>query len=547
MPTPLQRENVSPAAVDKPRTELRSATWLSISEAVLLSVGVSLFVFSLQWRYGFNLGDEGWLWYISQRTALGDVPLRDFFSYDPGRYYWSAGLFKLLGRTGFFEQLLANYLFAIIGLALVYLAMLRAELSRTWRIAILLLLGVVIGFPRHKIYEQTLSLICVAAIAFVFAAPQKLKRWLVLGIVIGLAAFFGRNSGIFCAIAALAAVLVLTIRREGPPLLQALGAAGAGVVIGYSPIIFMVAAVHGFAMQFYRSLLLTPTWAWRLPIPFPWRIHLSGLHGVDLLQARAVSWLCIAVPLTYAISLWRAARSKADLDGAEWLSLAASTSGAGFLIHAFYTSDVFHIAQGIVPFVVAVGAFSSHLWRKSARWSLVIFCGSVFLTLAMWLPMEPLVQHLRTKRRAPMSLARIRIDGKVFKVPAAQARLMNTVETAFRDCGPRDGAFMAAPYYPGLYAFLNTRAPLWDTYFLWPRSDQDQQIFIESLERDRTALILLNSESAINGRENLELVRTNPKLVAYITRHYVRSKINLPDGFELYYSPQQCRNFPGGE
>src|SRR6202049_3693494 len=131
-----RRQTTSPAAVDKLRTEVPPANWLNISEALLLSAAVSLIVFSLQWRYGFNLGDEGWLWYISQRTALGDVPLRDFFSYDPGRYYWSAAVFKLLGRTGFFEQLLANYLFAIIGLALAYLAMFRAGLSRSWRMRI---------------------------------------------------------------------------------------------------------------------------------------------------------------------------------------------------------------------------------------------------------------------------------------------------------------------------------------------------------------------------------------------------------------------------
>ena len=121
---------------------------------------------------------------------------------------------------------------------------------------------------------------------------------------------------------------------------------------------------------------------------------------------------------------------------------------------------------------------------------------------------------------------------------------MNTVEAAFRDCGPHDGGFFAAPYYPGLYAFLNTRAPIWDTYFLWPRSDQVQQSYIDALQRERTRLILLNPEFAINSRENLELVHTNPKLVAYITAQYQRSDIKLPGGFELYYSRSECRNPP---
>src|SRR6185437_1454732 len=95
----------------------------SYLEAVLLSAAAAAFVFLIQWRYGFNWGDEGWLWYISQRVAVGQVPIRDVFSYDPGRYYWSAAIFKILGRNGFFEQLLANYLFGIFGLLVMYVAM----------------------------------------------------------------------------------------------------------------------------------------------------------------------------------------------------------------------------------------------------------------------------------------------------------------------------------------------------------------------------------------------------------------------------------------
>lgn len=531
----------SPAAVDKPRAAVRPAKWLNISEALLLGAAVSLTVFLLQWRYGFNWADEGWLWYISQRTALGDVPLRDFFSYDPGRYYWSAAIFKLLGKNGFFEQLLANYLFAIVGLALAYFAMFRAGLGRTARIAILMLLGIMIGFPRHKIYEQTLSLICVAAIAFLFESPQRLKRWFLSGFVIGLAAFFGRNSGIFCLLAVAIAFVVVRIRRDAPPLGRAIGAVAAGTLLGYSPMILMIAGIHGFAHEFFQSVLMTPRWAWSLPVPFPWHVHLRGLHGIDRLQVRAVAWLCVAVPLTYAAVLWRSVRTRAALCGAEWLSVAASAAGAGFLVHAFYTADFFHIAQGVVPFAVAAPALSLQLWRKGARpWSLTISCVTLFLVLASWLPMEPLVQHLRIKARAPARVEQISIDGKGFEVPAEQAEIMHVVSAAFLDCTPHDGGVLVAPYYPGMYAFLNTRAPSWDTYYLWPRSDQIQQAEIEELQQNHTSLILLNLQAAINGLENLALVRTNPKLVEYIQSQYRRSEVQLPQGFELYYSPQGC-------
>jgi hypothetical protein len=316
-------------------------------------------------------------------------------------------------------------------------------------------------------------------------------------------------------------------------------------LIGYSPMFIMLFAIPGFAPAFFHSLLLTPKWAWSLKIPFPWHVHLKGLHGMDLVQARAVSWLCLAVPFTYAASLWRAIRRNSQLDSVEWLAVAASAAGVGFLVHAFYTADFFHIAEGVVPFVIAAGALSAHLWRScDHRWSLTLFCGMAFLVIASWLPMEPLVQHLRSKAQAHESVQQISIHGKTFEVQAEQAEIMKTVATAFRNCGLHDGGFLAAPYYPGLFAFLNTRAPLWDTYFLWPRSEQAQQEDIAALQQNRTALILLNPQFALNGRESLELIQTNPKLVGYIEAHYQRSDIKLPDGFELYFSPQQCQYRP---
>ncbi|HKW16397.1 MAG TPA: hypothetical protein VJO35_02695 [Terriglobales bacterium] len=547
------------------RAVTHAPAWQVLTESVVLAAVVCLGVFSLQWRYGFNLGDEGWLWYISKRTALGDVPLRDFFSYDPGRYYWSAFIFKLLGRSGFYEQILANYLFAIIGLTLAYVAMVRAGLSRAWRILLLLLLGIVIGFPRHKLYEQTQSLIAVAAVAFVFRASDRPKRWLLLGVVIGLAAFVGRNSGVFCFVAALLAFVLLKVRGEPVRIAGNIGSLTAGTIIGYSPMICMILFVRGFARPFFESVLLTPHWAWSLPIPFPWHVHVRGLRGVDLLQARAVSWLCVVVPLTYLFLLWRTSRLKRELDGAEWLAAAASCAGVGFLIHAFYTADFFHIAQGVVPFVVAAGSFAASYASedrlkldsdfagdgaratpnraRALSSSLAIFGILTLLVLACWLPMEPLVEHLRTKAHAPSTVTLIAIAGRKFEVPREQADLMTTVATSLENCGARDGSFFAAPYYPGLYAFLGTRAPTWDTYFLWPRSNSTQQREIDSLRRNHTALFLLNREFAMNGRDGLKVNSTNPVLLAYITAQYERSAANLSEGFELYYDPAQCKNF----
>jgi len=158
-------------------TRMGRPVFLANIEGALLGTAAASLVFLLQWRYGFNWADEGWLWYISQRVILGQVPIRDVFCYDPGRYYWSAAIFKVLGGDGFFEQLVANYLFGIVGLAVAYIAMARVGIKRGWRFGILVLLAIVLGYPRHKVYEQTLSLISAAGIGFVLARPERLNSW----------------------------------------------------------------------------------------------------------------------------------------------------------------------------------------------------------------------------------------------------------------------------------------------------------------------------------------------------------------------------------
>ncbi len=511
----------------------------SYLEAALLSAAAATFVFLIQWRYGFNWGDEGWLWYISQRVAVGQVPIREVFSYDPGRYYWSAGIFKILGRDGFFEQLLANYLFGIFGLVVTYLAMSAVGVSRAWRITILSLLAIVLGFPRHKIYEQTLSLVAAAGIAFVLASPEKLNRWFLYGIASGLAAFIGKNSGLYFGIAALLTFVLLRMSGTRVSVVRVFAWLFGGILVGYSPMLLMAITLRGFASAFWHSVILTRNWSWSVPIPFPWTSHAPALHGLDLAQWRAVSLLCVAVPLTYVFIVWKGLRNRAQ--GEQTLVLGASLAGIPYLHHAFHQADFPHIAQGVVPFVVVTGVFCHFLWiHERRRWAVASLAALYCLLLTSWLPMEPLIQHLRVKAYAPQSLAKIDLGGRKFEVTVKQAEVMQVVQTIFRSCGAAEGSFFEAPFYPGMYAFLRITSPAWDTDFFWPRSDRIQQQEIDGLVQNRTSLLLINRDAMFDGHQWLRIAATNPRLAQYLFSTYQRASTKLPGGFELDVLPGSC-------
>src|SRR5258706_226587 len=70
-------------------------------DVVVIAFGCIAATFWLKARLGLNLADEGFRWYGTLHTALGEVPMRDFQAYEPARYYWGAFWCKIFTHNGF--------------------------------------------------------------------------------------------------------------------------------------------------------------------------------------------------------------------------------------------------------------------------------------------------------------------------------------------------------------------------------------------------------------------------------------------------------------
>ena len=127
----------------------------------LLACAVVALLFIWQGRKGYNIGDEGFLWYGVQRVLAGEVPLRDFMAYDPGRYYWSAALLSLWGQEGIMQLRAVVAIFQALGLAVALCLLDQANpgTSPARRQAFLLVSALILVrwmFPRHKLFDISL-------------------------------------------------------------------------------------------------------------------------------------------------------------------------------------------------------------------------------------------------------------------------------------------------------------------------------------------------------------------------------------------------------
>ncbi|MGB8408783.1 MAG: hypothetical protein WCE58_02585, partial [Gallionella sp.] len=164
---------------------------------LLLSLTGVIGLFLLESHVGLTLWDEGFLWYGVQRVMSGEVPMRDFTSYDIGRYYWSAAFMGLLGSKGIVALRIAIAAFEAIALFLGLTALARSYPIRNllfWLLAVITLL--IWMAPQYRVFDIALPIILVSALSFLVEKPTPC-RYFLTGLVIGIVAVFGRNHGVY--------------------------------------------------------------------------------------------------------------------------------------------------------------------------------------------------------------------------------------------------------------------------------------------------------------------------------------------------------------
>jgi len=493
-------------------------------EALLAAILVAV-AHALRLRYGLIPADEGFLWNGVLRIGQGQIPIRDYKSYDPFRFYWCWVLMRVFG-DGIVGLRHAIALFQALGLW----AGLSALSTVTYAPAALALAGLCLVLwmlPRHKAFEHAICLIGILALTHLLAAPSPVTAFWA-GLVTGFAWLVGRNHVAYLAAAMALAFGLLVwhgLPEEAWPLIRpwALGA-----VLGIAPLLAMFVAIRGMFSTYLHQKVLVFLRRDRSnvakPAPLPWRATFRGQPLLTRLSTLSTGLHFIAMPV-FAIGGLCWAILGPDGPGLPVIT-AAALAGLFYMHHAATRSDPPHLCQATQPLILGLCAlaFSSD--------SAVIFWGGPLLLLPLgWLVARQVDARLMYLEN-PGAFEDVEIRGERFKAVKPVARLIVRAQAlAAKHFAPEDRGFIA-PRAAMLYPILGKATPVRSDFMLFAESAAAQARIIRDLERNRVRWALIQN-NAPDRREGLRFRNTHTDVWTHIQTHF--EPVDL-DGFGAEWS-----------
>jgi hypothetical protein len=505
------------------RLAARSRTFQSVAIAIALTA----LAYLLQANYGFGNWDEGYLWYGAQQTAHGAVPIRDFMAYDIGRYYWAAGVMAMLRDDGMLTLRFSAFLFQIVGMAAAAWCMARVEkrsLAQFLGLAVVLLWM----WPWFRAFDCAATLILLGTIAWLLTAPTP-GRLFVGGVMLGLMAIIGRNHGAYGAFGMFLAVIIGVRARDDPRGLgKSMGAWLAGIALGYSPMLVLLAADAGFRTAFIADNLdMLQSGATNIALPVPWPHLAFSEHITAFEKARKflLGVFFVALPLFVICGAIRLIRLN-PIDRQRHAVFAACVLLALPYAHfAFSRADFSHMASGIAPLLLGLLAWPD-LSEDNSRGRGIVAAVLLCASLPIMAPLHPGVAG----RIAPNWVA-ASVGKDSLRMPDYTANQLSVVDRLLRIETPGSKQVFIAPYWSGLYAAFGLKSPVWEIYALFPRSESFQRAEIERIEAANVRVAVIQ-DFPLDGRNDLRYPNTHPLIYAYLNEHFTRAEDAL--GLQIF-------------
>ena len=484
----------------------RPALWLAV-----LAAALGFGAFLMDGNVGLNLADEGFLWYGMHALKEGQIPIRDFYAYDPGRYFWVAGWSYLLG-DGLVSLRAACVIFQCLGVWCGLLAATRISRDGKFLFAVALTLSLWMT-PRFKLFEQSIALMGIYVAVRLIELPTARQHFL-SGLFVGFMAFMGRNHGAYLLVS-FGLVACFLARGEWRQLPGRALALGCGIAIGYLPQWIMLATVPGYFHAYVDRLQMDVAFGTNIPIPvpWPWRIP-DGVGGLFWLDAFAQGCFYLGIPLVVAAAFLLLLFGGREKVRQHPVLLATACIALAYSHYAFSRADFPHLAHAAPPFLLALIAAGS-LVRKVSP--LAVAAGA----LAATVPATVLHTGAAAEWMSDRPLLPVEVRGQEMHVPLYSAAILQAADRIAHQLSQPEDQVLFMPHWPGLYAALGRRSPFKQIYFTGAASprDEDEQLAILCEKRVKWAML---QDYKLDGRDELRVMNTNPRTMAYLREHFRR-------------------------
>lgn len=510
-----------------------SIFWISLLSTVIL------FVF--HWNEVSSLADEGVHWYASQRILFGGVPILDYSSYDPGRYYWTAALMWLFGDSDFFLYRVGAATFQFLGLYVSLLIISYHQKNRKVDIFYLMLCSMVlcIWMSTYLLSFNYTVLVCLFFVLIrVVGVPCK-QNIFIAGIALGLAAVFGRNLAVYGAFAYLCALAWTHLERNEKletTVFQSIYIGFFGICLGYLPVLCMFLFVSGFPQAFIKSIqLLVDAGSTNIPLrlPMPWHFSWGQLVSSDtalsLRESRKLGtglFFVLNVVAILSLAIWLTIKK---FRGERVIPIVvALTFLLLFSLHyPFSRASLVKIALTTIPVLITTLALVSsfHIFIK---------CGLAILVLAMSLFTFNTMDHCTSQENC----TEIVIRGDVLNTSIRKYRKLERINHIVNAYAPgEEDSFAVLPAMAFSNAQWQRESPINSLYAVFPRAKWHQKEEIERIKKNRPAFIAVQEAE---GESPWNYRHTNPLVYEFIKNNFDEPDAWEPPGYELFTIPRAC-------
>jgi hypothetical protein len=516
-----EREPLSQLGQPLDLQTLRTALVASITAVLLIAVSTA--------NIQFSTGDEGWLWYGLQRTLAREWPLRDFNSYDPGRYLFLSAWAHLWHSDGI---VVMRYGLALVQWLGLFPALLLIARAAGYRLNVFAMTSIAFALalwmvPRHKVFDIDATIWMACALAVLIKRPTR-WRYRKAGLLAGLFWLIGRNHLLYGLLSVLLACIWIGFKSRPFRGWHPLRWAAEGFVVGLVPMIVLLLAVKDYAIAYWNNAIIRlveiGSTNLPLPVPWPWRAFPSWSTLKSAEQAAVGSGFVLLAGLGLLTLCGCIARKKRAPSATDAIVIAAAITSVAWAHQGFSRADLPHLAQASLPMGILLLIIPLQVVKK-LRPLVGLICYGLFLaiTFLAMLQLNPAAQAF-LQPNEPFHWQDI--NGESLYTPDSTAGDYHLAQEIVKRAGPHP-SILFAPYVPGLYAAFRLRCPVFDAYPLYAKTAEEQQQSIRMLKRSQTTWAAI-WPYRMDGRPDLGFDKTDADVWHHIAKTYRLEKQNLP-------------------